>query len=114
MGTLSAPDELEMHLTAVGFSDLTNPQYIPVSARRGHNGHFPDSPGHREAGPLDGDPASFTSRHVGPGSVLGLPAALSDSPYFLTAEVVEDAELVFLRRQRLLDLYAISHTYVSR
>jgi CRP-like cAMP-binding protein len=35
---------------------------------------------------------------------VGLPASLSDSAYSLTAEVSEDAELVFLSRQRLLDL----------
>lgn len=42
---------------------------------------------------------------AGPGrSRTGLPATFSDSPYGLTAEVVEHAELVFLPRQRLLNL----------
>lgn len=103
MGTLVAPDELKKHLITAG---------TPVQRARGTylfrrgdavTGIFLISRGTVRLG-LDGDPAGFPSRDVGPGSVVGLPASLSDSSYSLTAEVSEDAELVFLSRQRLLDL----------
>jgi CRP-like cAMP-binding protein len=103
MGTLVAPDELKMHLIAVGStSQLSRGKFL---FRRGDavSGIFLISGGAVRLG-IDGDPASFSPRHVGPGSVVGLPATLSDSPYRLTAEVVEDVNLVFLPRQRLLDL----------
>ena len=103
MGTLVAPDELKIQLKAVGSPiQRTRGTYL---FRRGDavTGIFLLAQGAVKLG-LDGDPASFPSRHVGPGSVVGLPATLSDSTYSLTAEVVEDAELVFLSRERLLDL----------
>ena len=51
---------------------------------------------------LDGANSSFPSRILGPGSVAGLPASVAGSPYSLTAEVIEDAELAFVPRQTLL------------
>jgi len=53
---------------------------------------------------LDERPTALPPQHLGPGSVLGLPAALSNSPYSMSAEVLEDSELVFLPRERLLGL----------
>jgi len=53
---------------------------------------------------LDERPTALPPQHLGPGSVLGLPAALSNSPYSLSAEVLEDSELVFLPRERLIGL----------
>ncbi len=41
---------------------------------------------------------------VGRGGLLGLPAAISGSPYSLTAEVLSDAELAFLTREELVGL----------
>ena len=52
---------------------------------------------------LDGANSSFPFRILGPGSVAGLPASVAGSPYSLTAEVVEDAELAFVPRQDLLE-----------
>jgi CRP-like cAMP-binding protein len=98
MGTLVAPDALKIQLKAVGSPiQRTRGAYL---FRRGDavTGIFLLAQG------VDGDPAGFPSRHVGPGSVVGLPGTLSDSTYSLTAEVVEDAELVVLSRERLLDL----------
>jgi CRP-like cAMP-binding protein len=103
MGTLVAPDELKAHLIAAG-SPIRRGRGTYLF-RRGDavTGIFLISRGTVRLG-LDGNPASFPWREVGPGSVVGLPASLSDSSYSLTAEVIEDAELVFLPRQRLLDL----------
>jgi CRP-like cAMP-binding protein len=52
---------------------------------------------------LDGANSSFPPRVIGPGSVAGLPASVAGSPYSLTAEVVEDAELAFVPRVALLE-----------
>src|SRR5258706_14619039 len=37
---------------------------------------------------LEKNPRNFPCRDFGPGTVVGLPATLSDSPYSLTAEVI--------------------------
>ena len=52
---------------------------------------------------LDKNPANFPSRDFGPGTVLGLPATLSDSPYSLTAEVIGDAEVSYICRSDMLE-----------
>jgi CRP-like cAMP-binding protein len=44
------------------------------------------------------------ARDLGPGAILGLPATLSDSPYSLTAEVLAQAEVVYLSRPAMLEL----------
>lgn len=46
--------------------------------------------------------ASAFERTAGPGSVLGLPAAMSGKPYSLTAEVLEEARVVFVARHMVL------------
>jgi len=43
-------------------------------------------------------------RIVGPGSVLGLPANICGKPYSLTAEILEDSELGFVERDKLVKL----------
>ena len=52
---------------------------------------------------LDGADSAFPPRILGRGSVAGLPATVAGSPYSLTAEVLEDAELAFVSRPALLD-----------
>jgi len=44
------------------------------------------------------------ARRLGPGSLIGLPAALSGKTYSLTAEVSEDAELGFISREAFLEI----------
>ena len=103
MGTLVAPDELKAHLVTTGTSvHRARGGYL---FRRGEpvTGIFLILQGVVRLG-LDGNPASFPWREVGPGSVVGLPAALSDSRYSLTAEILDDCRLSFLSRQSLLDL----------
>ena len=41
---------------------------------------------------------------VGRGGLIGLPAAISGTPYSLTAEVLSDSELAFLSREELVRL----------
>jgi CRP-like cAMP-binding protein len=103
MGTLIAPDELKVQLIAAGSRiQGTRGTFL---FRRGDavTGIFLISSGAVRLG-LDEEPAAFPARHIGPGSVMGLPAALSNAPYSLSAEVLEDSELVYLARERLLDL----------
>lgn len=41
----------------------------------------------------------LTLRIAGPGEVLGLGAVLSNTPYEVTAEVLDDSQVVFVRRK---------------
>jgi CRP-like cAMP-binding protein len=108
VGILWASDELRTHLIAVG---------DPLHLCRGNHlfrrgdpvtGVFLITSGAVRLG-LEGDLPAFPWRTLGPGSLLGLPATLSDAIYSLTAEVVDDADLIFLPRQRLLDLLRQQH-----
>jgi CRP-like cAMP-binding protein len=47
--------------------------------------------------------AAFPPRILGAGSVVGLPATVAGSPYSLTAEVIDDAELAFVPRPAVND-----------
>ena len=44
----------------------------------------------------------LTLRVAGPGEVLGLGATLSNTPYELTAELLDPSQVVFIRRKDLL------------
>jgi CRP/FNR family transcriptional regulator, cyclic AMP receptor protein len=44
----------------------------------------------------------LTLRVAGPGEVLGLGAALSNTPYELTAELLDTSQIVFIRRKELM------------
>jgi len=44
----------------------------------------------------------LTLRVAGPGEVLGLGAALSNTPYEITAELLDNSQVVFVRRKELL------------
>jgi CRP-like cAMP-binding protein len=52
---------------------------------------------------LDTNNLAYPPRILGPGSVLGLPATVAGSPYSLTAEVVDKAELAFVPRAAMLN-----------
>ncbi len=41
---------------------------------------------------------------VGPGSVLGLPANICGKPYSLTAETLEDCDLAYVEREKVVKL----------
>ena len=43
------------------------------------------------------------SRVAEPGSILGLPAAMCNKPYSLTAETIEKARVGFVEHERMLD-----------
>jgi len=45
----------------------------------------------------------LTLQIVGPGEVVGLSAALSGTPYEVTAEILEDAQVAIVRRKDLLE-----------
>jgi len=47
-------------------------------------------------------------RVAGPNSVLGLPAIVSNQPYSLRAEIVEDSSLGYVSREQLVDLMRCS------
>ena len=44
----------------------------------------------------------LTLRVAGPGEVLGLGAALSNTPYEVTAELLDASQIVFIRRKELM------------
>lgn len=44
----------------------------------------------------------LTLRIAGPGEVLGLGAALSNTPYEITAELLDASQVVFVRRKELM------------
>src|SRR5271167_2863657 len=44
----------------------------------------------------------LTLRIAGPGEVLGLGAALSNTPYEITAELLDNSQVVFIRRKDLM------------
>ena len=44
----------------------------------------------------------LTLRVTGPGELLGLGAALSNTPYQITAELLDSAQVAFIRRKELL------------
>ena len=44
----------------------------------------------------------LTLRVAGPGEVLGLGAALSNTPYEITAELLDTSQVVFIRRKELM------------
>jgi CRP/FNR family transcriptional regulator len=52
---------------------------------------------------LDDKARLYPPKVLGSGSIVGLPATLSGSPYSLTAEVVDDAEVGFIPRQILMN-----------
>jgi len=108
MVLLEAPSELRIRLANVG-------QAIGCSAgtflfRRGEGvkGVFLVCSGTVRLG-LEHDPTAFPSRLAEPGSILGLPATMSNSPYSLTAEASEDCKLIFVSRESLLGLMRDHH-----
>ncbi len=103
MGTLVAPNELKAQLIAIGSRIRSTRGSFLFHRGDAVTGIFLVSTGAVQLG-LAERPAAFLSRHAGPGSVLGLPAVLSNSPYSLSAEAVKDSELVYIPRERLLDL----------
>jgi CRP-like cAMP-binding protein len=44
------------------------------------------------------------NRTMGPGTILGLPAAVSEEPYSMTATTLESCELIFVRRETIVHL----------
>jgi len=44
----------------------------------------------------------LTLRVAGPGEVLGLGAALSNTPYEVTAELLDSSQIVFIRRKEMM------------
>ena len=53
----------------------------------------------------------LTLRIAGPGEVLGLGAALSNTPYEITAELLDTSQVVFVRKKELLK-FLREHTEV--
>ena len=108
MVLLQAPEELKLQLKAIG-----TPVHCSAGEflfRRGEavKGIFLVLAGAVRLG-LEEEPTAFPSRRIGPEAVLGLPATLSNSPYSLSAEVLEDASFVYLSREGLLGLLRDQH-----
>ena len=52
---------------------------------------------------LDNSEELFGPRILGPGSVVGLPSAVAGTPYSLSADIAEDAELACVPQKALAD-----------
>ncbi len=103
MGTLQVPEDLKLQLVAIGSPIRSARNAILFQRGDPVTGVFLITTGAAELR-LDEKPTALPTQYAGPGSVLGLPAALSNMPYSLTAQVVEEAELVFIPRDKLMDL----------
>ncbi|MGH9644706.1 MAG: Crp/Fnr family transcriptional regulator [Terriglobales bacterium] len=55
---------------------------------------------------LEPESLLYPPKIIGPGSVLGLPATVAGSPYSLTAEVMDKAEVAFIPRAAMLNCLA--------
>ena len=53
----------------------------------------------------------LTLRIAGPGEVLGMGAALSNTPYEITAELLDNSQVVFIRRKELMK-FLRAHTEI--
>ena len=53
---------------------------------------------------LDGGSGMYPARLLREGSLIGLPATFSGEPYSLTAKAVQDSDLDFIPRSKLLNL----------
>lgn len=95
MGTLIAPDPLKAQLESLG--SRTEKGKGAFLFRRGDvpSGVYLILSGQIRLG-LERDPRGFPSRIIGAGSLLGLPSTLSNSPYSLTAEIMEDSILIYV------------------
>src|SRR6201987_1032355 len=95
MGTLIAPDALKTQLEFVG--SRIEKQKSTFLFRRNDvaSGVYLILTGQARLG-LERDPRGFPSRLIGAGSVLGRPSPLSNSPYSLPAEIVEDSLLIYV------------------
>lgn len=108
MVPLQAPEELKLQLMTMGTPlELAAGTFL---FRRGEpvKGVFLVHAGVVRLG-LEEDLPAFPSRKIGAGAVLGLPATLSDSPYSLSAQVLEDSTFVYLSRECLLGLLRDQH-----
>ena len=108
MVLLEAPSELRIHLANVGQAISCPAGTFLFRRGDGVKGVFLICSGTIRLG-LEHDPAVFPSRVAEPGSILGLPATMSDSPYSLTAEVLEDCKVIFVPRETLLGLMRDHH-----
>lgn len=103
MSTLIAPDALKTQLESVSSKIEKAKGSFLFRRGEGPSGVYLIVSGQIRLG-LERDPRAFPSRLIGAGSVLGLPSTLSNSPYSLTAEILEDSILVFVPGDTLRQL----------
>src|SRR5580692_2729362 len=103
MGTLIAPDSLKTQLESIGTKIQKEKGTYLFRRGDGMSGVYLVLSGQIRLG-LERDPRGFPSRLIGEGSVLGLPSTLSNSPYSLTAEIMEESELIFVPADKLRQL----------
>ena len=103
MGALTAPDTIIKQLESVGI-DVKKQRGTFLFRRNDQvTGAFLIAKGKVRLG-LENVRRGLPWRELGPGSLLGLPATLSDASYSLTAEVIEDSEFFFISAATLKDL----------
>jgi CRP-like cAMP-binding protein len=103
MDTLIAPDSLKTQLEGIGTRMEKGTGTFLFGRGDAPSGVYLVLSGQIRLG-LQPDPRGFPSRLIGAGSVLGLPSTLSSSPYGLTAEIMEDSQMIFVPADRLRQL----------
>ena len=103
MGTLHAPAALREQLEVIGSRKESKQGTFLFRRGDAVAGIYLISAGTIRLG-LEWEAPAFPARKLACGAVIGLPATLSDSTYSLTAQVIEDAQLVFVPRERLIQL----------
>lgn len=103
MGTLIAPDSLKAQLESIGSRIQKTKGTFLFRHGDGVSGVYLVLSGQIRLG-LERDPRGFPSRVIGEGSLLGLPSTLSNSPYSLTAEIMEDSILSYVPQEKLRQL----------
>jgi CRP-like cAMP-binding protein len=100
MGTLIAPDSLKAQLESIGSKIQKGKGAFLFHRGDGVSGVYLILSGQIRLG-LEHDPRGFPSRLIGEGSLQGLPSTLSNSTYSLTAEILEESQLIFVPADKL-------------
>jgi len=100
--TKLSPD-LQSHLTAIATRIFEHAGTVLFRAGEPGRGAFLICSGKVKMC-LDGSSVLYPARFLRKGSLIGLPATFSGEPYSLTAEAVQNSDLYFIPRSKLLNL----------
>jgi len=100
----AASSELCSALSAIGTVQVTETGTLLFRQGEDVKGIYVLNSGRVRLSLTDAATGSVSDRYAEPGSVLGLPATMSGNAYSLTAEVHSPSEVVFVPRDRVLEM----------